>query len=164
VKRAGGFTLVEMLVVIVIIGILLSLLAVWITHTTEHGRYAATQARIRTLDAGCSDYRTDHGLYPPMTYVGSQNLHFYLGAARVVPVPAGGTVTRPPYVEFPRHWLQPGMSTSLPPPVSFVYDAWDRVIEYQSPGVNVPQGVDIRSLGRLPLDPTDDTSNSSPDY
>jgi general secretion pathway protein G len=163
VKRQG-FSLVEMLVVIVIIGILLSLLAVWIINSGHKARYVATQARIRALDAGCSDYRVDNGMYPPMTYTGSQNLHFYLGASRVVPVPTGGTVTRPPYVEFPRHWLQPGMSTSLPPPVSFVYDAWDRVIEYQSPGVNVPQGVDIRSLGRLPLDPADDTTNWSTDY
>lgn len=155
-----GFTLIEMLVVVAVIAILAALIAVWIPHITVGAKYKATKARIDILDAMCSDYRLENGQYPPMTYAGSQNLHYYLGSARTVTMPGGSTTTRSPHHEFPRSWLAPGLATNVPSPPSFVYDAWDRVIVYSNAGATIS----IVSEGRLVGDPSDDVTNTQQDW
>jgi len=161
--RRSGFTLVEMLVVICIIGILAALIAVWFVEIGVRAKNVATRSLIHTLDAGCSDYRMEFGQAPPSTtYAGSQNLHYYL--AQPWPVVRNGIATNVgPFINFPVGWLAPGAS-SHPSPPSFVYDKFNQPIEYVSPGVQVPTGVDIWSKGRSASDSTDDLSNWQQDF
>jgi prepilin-type N-terminal cleavage/methylation domain-containing protein len=64
-RRRAGFTLIEMLVVIVIIAILSALVAVAVSRIMDGVRRDATEATIRTIGAACRAYFTASGDYPP---------------------------------------------------------------------------------------------------
>ncbi len=64
-KPRRGFTLVEMLVVIVIILILVGLLTPVIGAALAHGKEAAIQAEIGNLDSAIKAYKERYGAYPP---------------------------------------------------------------------------------------------------
>jgi prepilin-type N-terminal cleavage/methylation domain-containing protein len=65
--RAAGFTLIEILVVIVIIGILAALTLVGVLAAIGQSRVSATQTLIDQLRSACENYRTRWGDYPPST-------------------------------------------------------------------------------------------------
>jgi prepilin-type N-terminal cleavage/methylation domain-containing protein len=169
--RRAAFTLVELLVVIVIIAILASLLVVLIKGMIDKSRNTATKALIDILNKGCESYKIDEGLYPPSSpYSGSQNLHFYLGGSRLYIAQYGATAAdnitaqRPPLVEFKREWLDPSASSTFPNPPTYVYDRWEKQVQYQVPGVNNPKSVDIWSKGKNDTDAGDDLANWIRDY
>jgi prepilin-type N-terminal cleavage/methylation domain-containing protein len=60
-----GFTLVELLVVIVIIAILASLLLVGMTQMLCRGRAAAAEARVVQLHQAVAVYALEQGTFPP---------------------------------------------------------------------------------------------------
>ncbi len=63
--RSSGFTLVELLVVLVIIGLLVSLVSVGARTGLKAGRSAACQANLRQLAQAANAYAADHrGEYP----------------------------------------------------------------------------------------------------
>src|SRR5688572_31865781 len=68
-RRVGGFTLIEMLVVIVILGILMSLAIVGVSSALKTARVTKTEALIESLAGACEQYRTGRnwGDYPPST-------------------------------------------------------------------------------------------------
>ncbi len=66
-KRRAGFTLIEMLVVIVILGILMSLAVVGVTAALKSARVTKTESLIETLAMACEQYRTRWMDYPPTT-------------------------------------------------------------------------------------------------
>jgi len=63
--RRRGFTLVEILVVIIIIGILASLTLVGVMGALRQARRSSTQNVIEQLRAACESYRVRWGDYPP---------------------------------------------------------------------------------------------------
>jgi prepilin-type N-terminal cleavage/methylation domain-containing protein len=72
--RPGGFTLLELMVVIMIIGLLVALLAIAMTSILQGVRFDYTQAFIINLKQACETYRQEFGSgsdYPPMKPVGS---------------------------------------------------------------------------------------------
>lgn len=63
--RRGGFTLVELLVVICIIGILVALTTVGIVKALDSSKANATVAMLDTISAAISSYATRWGDFPP---------------------------------------------------------------------------------------------------
>jgi prepilin-type N-terminal cleavage/methylation domain-containing protein len=63
--RQGGFTLVELLVVICIIGILVALTTVGIVKALDSAKTNATQAMLDSIASALASYQTRWGDFPP---------------------------------------------------------------------------------------------------
>lgn len=65
--RRGGFTLVELLVVIVIIAILAGLVTVGLNAAMVNARTASTETFLQALTGACNQYAQRWGDFPPST-------------------------------------------------------------------------------------------------
>ena len=66
-KKMKGFTIVELLIVIVVIGILATLVIVTFTGVQEKARNSQRQTDINALDAHLEAYFAETGTYPDLT-------------------------------------------------------------------------------------------------
>jgi prepilin-type N-terminal cleavage/methylation domain-containing protein len=66
-SKRRGFTLVELLVVIVIIGILAALISVAVSAAIGKAREARIQLEVANLSQAIQEYKTKYGSYPPST-------------------------------------------------------------------------------------------------
>ena len=82
-----AFTLIELMVVVLILGILATLAVGVFTTQVERARYAKARTTIATLELGASRYQIDIGVFPPSgsgiptgpaTFVGCGRLHLAL--------------------------------------------------------------------------------------
>ncbi len=64
-RRAGGFTLVEVLIIVAIIGILVAIAAINYRNAIERARQRRTMGDIRSLSSAVEAYAMDFGRYPP---------------------------------------------------------------------------------------------------
>ncbi len=64
-SRSGAFTLVELMVVVVIIGILAALLSVAVYNAVVAARKTRIKAEIDNMHLAVERYATDHGEVPP---------------------------------------------------------------------------------------------------
>lgn len=62
--RRAGFTLVELLIVVVILGILAGVVLPQISSSTEDASYSAAYQNVQTLRAAVDMYKVNHGKYP----------------------------------------------------------------------------------------------------
>lgn len=62
--RSRGFSLLELMIVIAIIGLLAGLVSLRLWHTVDDGRRAAAQVEIRTLSDAIGIYRLKTGTFP----------------------------------------------------------------------------------------------------
>lgn len=67
--KKRGFTLLEILVVIAIIGLLMGLLVPTLSTYLSQSREQATETKLQTISTGLSSYNGTYGDYPP-TYLG----------------------------------------------------------------------------------------------
>jgi general secretion pathway protein G len=118
-----GFTLIEILVVIVVITALAALVAPNVFRHVAASREAAARSQIEMLGAALDAYRMDNGRYPT-TAQGLEALW-----------------TRPVAEPLPRNWRGPYLRKAVPP------DPWGVPYEYISPGTVNPTGYDLVTYG-----------------
>lgn len=119
--RARGFTLIEVLVVVVILGILAGLIVPRIMDRPDQARVVAATNDINAITNALKLYRLDNGTYPSRDQ-GLQAL-----------------VKRPETGDVPRNWKSSGYLERLPK------DPWGSDYQYLNPGIH--NEVDVVSLG-----------------
>jgi general secretion pathway protein G len=117
--RDAGFTLIEMMVVMVIIGLLMALVGPRFIRQAEVAKVKAARAQIELLGTALDTFRLDIGRYPS-----SQE-----GLAALRQRPFGTD-----------RWDGPYLKKDVPK------DPWDRPYYYRSPGEN-GRPYDLYSLG-----------------
>ena len=118
-RRQAGFTLIEIMVVMVIIGLLMALVGPNLIGRSEKAKVQAAAMQIERLGTVLDTFRLDVGRYPT-TQEGLQVL-----------------VQRPMGVE---RWDGPYLNKGVPK------DPWDRPYLYRSPG-EAGRPYDLYSLG-----------------
>jgi len=121
-KRRSGFTLVEIMVVVVIIGLLAGIVGPQIMARLEEARRTTARTQIRVFEEALAMFRLHNGFYPT-TQQGLQAL-----------------VTRPTIPPIPRRFSPEGYLRDVP------LDPWGNPYIYRSPGERHP--FDIISTGR----------------
>ena len=120
-KTQRGFTLIEIMIVVVIIGILVGLLAPKIMDRPDQARVVAAKSDIQALLQALKLYRLDNATYPSAEQ----------GLMALVKKPETGNI--------PNNWKPGGYLDRLPK------DPWGGEYQYLNPGI---QGeIDILSYG-----------------
>lgn len=119
--RLTGFTLMELLVVVMILGILATVVVVNVMDRPDEARIAKVKQDIRALTTALNMYRLDNFQYPSTEQ----------GLEALVSRPAG----QPPAP----NWRSGGYIESLPS------DPWGNDYVYLNPGVHAE--IDVYSLG-----------------
>lgn len=119
--RQSGFTLIEVLIVVVILGILAGLIVPRIMDRPDQARVVAAKNDIQAIISALKLYRLDNGSYPS-TQQGLDAL-----------------VKRPETGDIPRNWKPGGYLERLPK------DPWGSDYQYLNPGVH--SEIDVFSFG-----------------
>lgn len=120
-KRVRGFTLIEIMVVIVILGILASLIMPKIMSRPEEARIVKAKQDIKAVESALELYRLDNGFYPSTDQ----------GLSALVKQPTTDPV--------PTNWKKEGYLKKLP------MDPWGKPYQYLNPGSH--GDIDIFSEG-----------------
>lgn len=123
-RRAVGFTLIEMLVVLLVISVLAGLVGPMVFRNVGDAKQQGARAQIELLGLALDAYRLDNGRYPTT----EQGLAA-LWQAPAVPPLAG-------------RWRGPYTRKGIP------LDPWDRPYVYRAPGEQMPESYDLLSYGR----------------
>lgn len=123
-RSEGGFSLMEILVVVVIIGILVTLVAVNIAGKPSEARIVKAQADIGTIEQALDYYKMDNDVYPS-TEQGLRSL-----------------IKKPTVGRIPTNWNGPYLKSSQVPD-----DPWGNPYQYLNPGLNNTHSVDVWSMG-----------------
>jgi general secretion pathway protein G len=124
-RRKRGFTLIEIMAVVLIIGLLSTIVGAAIFSQVDKARVAAARAQLTSLEGVLELYRMDNGKFPST----EQGLLALVEAPTVEPVPR----SYPPggYLKDRR----------LPK------DPWGEEYHYEMPGSNNPHAYDLWSFG-----------------
>jgi general secretion pathway protein G len=120
-RRQRGFTLIEVMVVIAILGILAALIVPKIMSRPDEARRVAAKQDIGTVMQALKLYRLDNGRYPSQ----EQGLRALIEKPATDPVPA--------------NWKEGGYLERLP------NDPWGNAYQYLNPGVHGE--IDVFSYG-----------------
>lgn len=128
-RSRGGFTLIEILLVVVIIGILVGVAIPRLGGRVRQAQIAAAEADINNVGMALRLYEVDNGSYPA-------------GLQGLITSPGGAPNWRGPY-------LEKGMPK----------DPWGNDYIYAMPGSHNPHSYDLYSLGPDGTASGDDISN-----
>jgi len=133
INNSKGFTLIEILLVVIIMGTLTAMVLPRLMGRSDQARRAAAKADIEVnIPTALKLYELDNGFFPST----EQGLQALLGKPSTQPIP--------------ENWNGPYLERK---PV----DPWGHPYQYQSPGSNRPHDYDLFSMGKI-IDPkkTDD--------
>lgn len=116
----GAFTLIELLLVLVILGILAAIVVPKFSGRTEQARQTAAQSQIATFGTALDSFEVDNGYYPK----GKNGLNELVAAPR-----------------DSQNWKGPYLKSDIP------NDPWGRPYVYESPGKHNPTSYDLMSMG-----------------
>ncbi len=117
---AGGYTLLEIMVVVFILGLLVTIVAPRIMGRTDEARVTSAIANMKSIEQALNLYRLDNGTYPT-TEQGLEAL-----------------VTRPTAPPIPKAWRSEGYLPRVP------LDPWGNAFVYV---LAIPQRYTLKSLG-----------------
>lgn len=86
-KNLPGFTLVELLVVMAIIGILAAIGTFGYTEAVKLSRDAKRQADLKLIQSALEQYHNDQHFYPPNSFTVSSGMRFTNATAQLPPPP-----------------------------------------------------------------------------
>ncbi len=131
-----GFTLIEIMIVVIIIAALASMVVPRLTGRTEQARVSIAEADVGSnIATALKLYELDNGNYPTT----EQGLNALLSKPSSSPVP--------------NNWNGPYLEKK---PI----DPWKYEYEYKCPGVHNPSGYDLWSKGKDGQDNTGDDVNN----
>ncbi len=122
-RSRGGFTLIEILVVVTVIAILAALVGPSVFRHLGRAKDAAARSQMEMLGAALDAYRLDNGRYPSTTQ-GLEALN-----------------TEPTTEPRPRNWQGPYLRKAVPK------DPWGNPYSFTSPGEHNPTGYDLQAFG-----------------
>ncbi|MDP6980605.1 MAG: type II secretion system major pseudopilin GspG [Myxococcota bacterium] len=118
-RRTRGFTLIEIMAVVLIMGMLMGLVGVAVFSRVEEAAMTTAGVKISQLESALEFYRMDNFKYPPTLE---------------------GLVSKPPDAKrFPKGGYLKKADALM--------DPWDAKFNYVNPGVKNPHSVDISSAG-----------------
>jgi general secretion pathway protein G len=120
-RVTAGFTLIEVMVVVVILGLLAAIIVPKVMSRPDEARAVAARADIAAITQALKLYRLDNTFYPS-TEQGLSSL-----------------VARPTTQPLPPNWKQGGYLDRVPK------DPWGRPYQYLNPGTQ--SEIDVFSLG-----------------
>ena len=119
-RRRRGFTLVELLLVLVILATLAAIVVPKFTSRTEQAQITAAASQIANFETALDAFEIDTGKYPR----GSDGLQ------ELIDEPSGA-----------RNWRGPYLKKGIP------VDPWGNAYIYECPGKHNANGYDIMSMG-----------------
>ena len=119
-KAQRAFTLIELLLVLVILGILAAIVVPKFSGRTEQARRTAAQSQIATFGTALDAFEVDNGFYPK----GKSGLADLVQQPRDLP-----------------NWKGPYLKGEIPA------DPWGHPYIYECPGKRNPSSYDIISMG-----------------
>ena len=123
-RNTSGFTLIEMLVVIVVIAILAGLVGPLVFRNVGDAKVSAAKAQLELFGLALDQYRLDNDYYPSTAQ----------GLVALWTAPTGDPAAR--------NWRGPYLKKPVPP------DPWGHPFIYKSPGDSTPSGYDLLTYGR----------------
>ena len=124
-RRRGGFTLIEIMAVVVIMGLLMTLVGVAVFQQVDKARVTTAKAKIAQIESALEFYRMDNSRYPST----QQGL--------------AALVNRPTSEPEPRDYPPGGYLKRS----DSIQDPWGSTFQYQSPGEHNQHSFDLWSLG-----------------
>jgi general secretion pathway protein G len=124
-SRDRGFTLIEIMAVVLIMGLLMAVVGVNIKAQIDKARLATAKAQISQIESALEFYRMDNGRYPTSAQGLDSLVHKPSGTPEPRNYPPGGYLKK---------------SDAL-------LDPWGVPFEYASPGTNNPHSFDLWSNG-----------------
>jgi general secretion pathway protein G len=120
-RQSRGFTLIEIMVVVIIIGLLAAVIVPQVVSKVDEAKVAKAKSDIQTLETALTMFRLDNSKYPTTEQ----------GLAALVTQPTDPTI---------RHWRPGGYVPRLSK------DPWGFDYQYTSPGTH-SKDFDLYSLG-----------------
>jgi general secretion pathway protein G len=119
-QQRRAFTLIELLLVLVILGILAAIVVPKFSGRTEQARATAAQSQIATFGIALDAFEVDNGYFPR----GKNGLTDLVQQPRDAP-----------------NWKGPYLKSEIP------LDPWLHAYIYECPGKHNPTGYDLMSMG-----------------
>jgi len=123
-KNEAGFTLIEIMVVVIILGLLAGIVLPKILGREEEAKVSAAKVQIKSMESALDGFKLDNGFYPST----EQGL--------------GALIKKPEVGRIPEKWAEGGYLK----PARIPKDPWGKDYQYFSPG-NEGREYEIISYG-----------------